>query len=84
MSNKKEYRKHVLLLDLLDLALRTSCRFALCNGPTAPIRRHQTCVRCACIHRAIRMGLVREVKEQYINKRGYLVAAGVLELVEEP
>jgi hypothetical protein len=75
-------RRLDLLDQLLDYALRSECRFAFCNGPSAPIRHHQTCTRCAAIHRAIRMGLVRRVRETYVrdDARGRtVVSAGVLE-----
>lgn len=82
MTRAKVRARLGLLDDLLDYALRSSCVFALCDGPKAPIRHGRTCGRCACIHRALKMGLVKEVKEQYVRKtpRGNVViSAGFLE-----
>ena len=75
-SKGKARRRMQLLDDLLDYALRSECRFMFCNGPKAPIRSGLTCVRCACINRAIRMGLVVVVGgslEQFSAHDGRLV-----------
>jgi hypothetical protein len=52
---------------LLDFALTSRCCGQYCDGPKAPIRYERTCIRCSCIHRAMQMGLVKEVKEQYVK-----------------
>lgn len=80
-TKRKLRRRLALLDDLLDHALRADCRFAMCNGPEAPIRRMLTCSRCACIHRALRMGLVRKVAETYVREGplGAVVGVGSLE-----
>jgi hypothetical protein len=64
-SSAKIARRLHLLDDLLDLALRTTCRFAFCDGPLAPIRHQMTCVRCAAIHRAMQMGLITQGAGKY-------------------
>jgi hypothetical protein len=76
---RKQKRRYQLLDDLLDYALRSGCQWALCNGPKAPIRKQQTCWRCACIHRAIQMGLVQVNNNKYIKASGTCVDAGVFE-----
>lgn len=80
-TRRKQARRFDLLDQLLDYALRSECRFAFCNGPSAPIRAMQTCTRCACIHRAERMGLVRKVRETYVrtHPERMVVEAGVFE-----
>lgn len=59
MNARKLQRRLDLLDSLLDFALRSECRFSMCDGPTAPIRHMRTCTRCACIHRAVQMGMVK-------------------------
>lgn len=63
----KLQRRLALLDDLIDLALRSPCQFSMCNGFEAPIRHMQTCSRCASIHRAMQMGLVKKVQQTYIR-----------------
>lgn len=60
-------RRLSLLDELLDFAMRSSCKFAFCDGPEAPIRYNHTCSRCRCINRGIRLGLVKKVKEAYVR-----------------
>ena len=69
--NKEQSRiknRMLLLDDLLDYTMRSSCKFSMCDGPEVPIRHMKTCTRCACINRAIRMGLVQKVSEGYIKR----------------
>jgi hypothetical protein len=82
MKRAKLNRRLDLLDSLLDYALRSNCKFAFCNGPEAPIRHMQTCARCACINRAIRMGFVRKVKQTYVRNAengGAVVWEGAIE-----
>jgi hypothetical protein len=76
-------RRLDLFDDLLDSLIRVGCQFWACDGPEAPIRHMKTCYRCACIHRAIRIGLVRRVQEGYVRDtpdgNRCLVSRGVLE-----
>lgn len=87
LNKGKLKRRLQLLEDLVDSALRSECLFFACHGPEAPIRDGLTCHRCACIHRAIKMGLVRVVETQYVREtphgHGVVVGEGCLEQVSE-
>ncbi len=80
---RKTTRRLALLDDLLDYALRSECRFFAWKGSRAPIRYGITCTRCACINRAIRMGLVAVVGSTYVRTRAdgssVVIGEGALE-----
>ena len=73
-------RRLSLLDELLDYAMRTDCKFFACKGPEAPIRFYYTCSRCRCINRALRLGLVKKVKESYVRENpSSFISEGYLE-----
>lgn len=76
--NAKLKRRLRLLDDSLDALLRTPCQFFACGGPEAPIRDMCTCYRCAILHRAAQMGLIKfcgDVVEQYSVINGKRIEA---------
>jgi len=77
-ETQKLQRRLYLLDDLLDYAMRSGCKFAMCDGPLAPIKPMRTCTRCACIHRAIQMGLVRKANKTHVRNE-LVISAGTLE-----
>lgn len=65
-TNQAKIKRRLQLLDdLLEYALRSPCLFEFCDGSRAPIRHMRTCIRCACIHRAIQMGLTDGTLEKF-------------------
>jgi len=77
----KTKRRLKLLDDALDILLRMSCQFFACDGPEAPIRDMCTCARCAVLHRALQMGLLKPCPEQYVRKETGI--GGCQSVVEE-
>lgn len=70
-ADRRLQRRLQLLQDALDCLLRILCQLPItCPGMLAPIRHMGTCFRCQVLHRARKMGLLRNDAPDEARSRG--------------